>query len=46
MARVTDQGWRSFAPSLLPARPQLCQCRICGRISRWINPYPPIPRRR
>ena len=45
-ARVTDQGCRPFAPALLSVRPQLCQCRVCGRFSHWINPYPPIPRRR
>jgi hypothetical protein len=30
----------------MPQRPQRCQRRICGRFSRWINPFPPYPRRR
>jgi hypothetical protein len=25
--------------------PRLC-CRVCGRVGRFIDPFPPIPRRR
>jgi hypothetical protein len=45
-ASVTDQGCRTVAETPTLVRSPLCQCRICGRSSRWINPFPSIPRRR
>ena len=43
-APVTDQA-RSPITMPAPSRPPtLCQCAVCGRQSRWIDPFPPIPR--
>jgi hypothetical protein len=49
-AAVTDQGPHSItcsssSPAVWP-RQVLCKCHVCGRLSRWIDPFPPIPRRR
>jgi len=44
-ARVTDQGCQPAIPLTPEVRPPVFQCRICRRFSRWINPYPAIPRR-
>jgi hypothetical protein len=43
---VTDQGSVSITYSPQASGPRIYHCRVCGRFSRWINPYPPIPRRR
>ena len=46
---VTDQGPHSItcsssSPAVWPRR-VVCKCHVCGRLSRWIDPFPPIPRR-
>ncbi len=42
---VTDQGCKPPMPGTTSASAPIYQCRICGQSSRWIDPYPPIPRR-
>jgi hypothetical protein len=37
----TSQPLRSQAVTWWPPR-----CRICGRVFRYVNPYPPIPQRK
>ena len=41
---VTDQAIPAITMPAPPQRPKLCQCTVCGRQSRWIDPFPPIPR--
>lgn len=51
-SRVTDHSSISITtPALLACGtglrlPPLWQCRICGRVGRFINPFPPTPLRR
>ena len=41
---VTDQGVTTIT-STVPSPPAtLCRCAICGRNSRWIDPFPVLPR--
>jgi hypothetical protein len=42
--RVTDQGSRSIATPPLPGPPKPSQCVVCACSSRWIDPFPAIPR--
>jgi len=44
-APVTDQGCKPPMPANPAPSVPVLQCRICGRSSRWINPFPAIPRR-
>ncbi len=43
---VTDQGLRTVPAPVRPRISGVCRCKICGRYSHWINPFPVIPRRR
>ena len=45
-ARVTDQGGGTINSPAPRRSPTLCRCSICGRFSRWTDPFPPIPRQR
>ena len=41
---VTDQGSESIISPVPSVRAPVCTCRICGKVSRWINPYPAVQR--
>lgn len=45
-APVTDQGCQKINSPPPLRRPVIRHCTICGRFSPWINPFPPVPRRR
>ena len=45
-ACVTDQGGGTINSPAPRRSPTLCRCSICGRFSRWTDPFPPIPRQR
>jgi hypothetical protein len=42
---VTDQGIAPITSTAPPQRPTVCKCAVCGRHSRWIDPFPSVPRR-
>ena len=41
-----DQGGGTINSPAPRRSPTLCRCSICGRFSRWTDPFPPIPRQR
>ena len=43
---VTHQGTRSIPWPRDFAGQSLYRCAVCGRFSRWHNPFDPLPRRR
>ena len=42
--RVTDRASSAITKPTPIHPPTLCRCVVCGRQSRWIDPFPPIPR--
>ncbi len=45
-SRVTHQGTHSTTCPEPPRTRSLYECVICGRFSRWHNPFDPLPRQR
>ena len=43
---VTDQARQTVTIPVVLHPGTACHCSICGRFSPWVNPFPPIPRRR
>jgi hypothetical protein len=43
-ARVTARASSAITKPTPIHPPTLCRCVVCGRQSRWIDPFPPIPR--
>ena len=41
---VTDQASSAITKPTPLQPPTLCRCVVCGWQSRWIDPFPPIPR--